>query len=178
MKTKTNPLSVKNIEKYASNIRKQFNIPYDSEFPILDILEEYSMKGYFTLQFLEDNNPDLEVDTPAKYCPLDNFIYVKESVLEELENNIYRANFTLAHEFFHFYQIKVLKQDFDFVEDCECYCDLEWQANEFAAQILIPSKYLEENFYDDDYENRFKVSSECVITRKLYYKKRKNKKIN
>ena len=34
-----------------------------------------------------------EEDTPAKYNLIDNFIYVKISVLEEVEAKEYRANF-------------------------------------------------------------------------------------
>lgn len=106
-----------------------------------------------------------EEDTPAKYNPANNFIYVKESALEELENGEYRANFTLAHEFFHFLQCKVLDFSFCDAEYCPSYADAEWQADEFAGQLLIPSP----NVYLDNYDishiaETFKVSPVCAAT--------------
>ena len=82
---KTNPLKIVEIENYANNLRK----------------EKFHVEGLLTSQYLEDDDSLFEDDTPAKYNPADNFIYVKESVLEELEKHEYRANFTLAHELFH-----------------------------------------------------------------------------
>ena len=40
MKTKTNPLAVKNIEEIALRVRQEFNISEDTFFPIIDILEQ------------------------------------------------------------------------------------------------------------------------------------------
>lgn len=74
-----------------------------------------------------------EEDTPAKYNLIDNFIYVKISVLEEVEAKEYRANFTLAHEFFYYIQCQVLGFSFEEVDPCLHYVRAEWQADEFAG---------------------------------------------
>lgn len=84
---KTNPLKIYEIENYANNLRKELDIPSNSSFPILDVIEKFHGDGLLTIQYLEDDNPLLEKDTPAKYNPAENYIYVKESVLEELEKS-------------------------------------------------------------------------------------------
>lgn len=169
---KTNPLKVLEIEKIARNVREKYNISFDSPFPILDFIEELSEQNLLTVQYLEDDDLLFEADTPAKYNPVDNFIYVKESVLQELEDKEFRANFTLAHELFHFLQFRVLNFQFEEVDDCPNYMNPEWQANEFAGQLLLPTKYIVGDCDTKNIAEKFNISEECVVTRKLYYERR------
>lgn len=99
-----------------------------------------------------------------------NFIYIKEQVLDDYENNIYWSNFTLAHELFHYLQSRILNFKFEDVVECKTYEDPEWQANNFAGELLVPKKYLDLD--DEELVNRFKVTMECVLTRKVQRKKR------
>ena len=86
----------------------------------------------------------------------------------------YRSNFTLAHELFHYMQVQVLDFKFEDVDDkVQSYCDPEWQANEFAGQLLLPEKYLD--LEADELVERFHVSKECALYRKVKYKKRTKK---
>lgn len=71
---KTNPLSIKNIEKIATNIRNQFNISEDDAFPILEVLDQLFVDGSLSIQYLDDDNQMFELDTPAKYNANENFI--------------------------------------------------------------------------------------------------------
>lgn len=173
---KTNPLKIVEIENYANNLRRELDIPSNSPFPVLDIIEKFHDDGLLTIQYLEDDHFIFEDDTPAKYNPSENFIYVKESVLEELENHEYRANFTLAHELFHYFQCQVLGFEFEEVEYCPNYVDPEWQADEFAAQLLVPTKYIVGDCDTRLIAEVFNVSESCVVTRKLYYQRRLNRK--
>lgn len=175
---KTNPLSVAEIEKYANNLRKEFGVSLDSPFPILAVIEKFHYDGLLTIQVLDDSNPLFEDDTPAKYNPKENYIYIKESVLAEIENHEYRASFTLAHELFHYFQFQVLDFKFEDVEKCLTYEDPEWQANEFAGQLLIPTKYVAEEYDLEFISNTFNVSEVCVATRKLKHKKRKERMVD
>ncbi|MGM9970912.1 MAG: ImmA/IrrE family metallo-endopeptidase [Anaeroplasmataceae bacterium] len=172
---KTNPLKIVEIEMIANNLRREFGISLDSHFPILEIIEELHNNGLLTIQYMEDTDSIFEANTPAKYNPIDNFIYVKESVLEELENKEYRANFTLAHELFHYFECKVLGFSFEEVETCPSYCNPEWQANEFAGQLLIPTYFIEGNYETLLLAKKFHVTEECVLTRKLYFERRNRK---
>ncbi|CDC71371.1 putative toxin-antitoxin system toxin component [Staphylococcus sp. CAG:324] len=167
---KTNPLSVKDIEELASNLRKEAGITDDVAFPIFDYINELSDKGLLTIQILDNNDSYLEENVPAKYNTIDNFIYIKEQVLDDYENNIYWSNFTLAHELFHYLQSRILNFKFEDVVECKTYEDPEWQANNFAGELLVPKKYLDLD--DEELVNRFKVTMECVLTRKVQRKKR------
>lgn len=167
---KTNPLSVKDISLIASNIRKKYNIELDQAFPILEYLDYLYGEGLLSIQLIDDNDPLLDKSTPAVYNAKDNFIYIKEAVLEEIECGNYRSNFTLAHELFHYLQHQVLGFSFEEVEDRKTYEDPEWQANEYAGELLVPKKYLD--FEENELVNKFRVSLECVLTRKVKDKKR------
>lgn len=173
---KTNPLKIVEIANYANNLRRELGISLDSPFPILDVIDKFHGNGLLTMQCLEDDDPLLEEDTPAKYNPADNFIYVKTSVLEELENNEYRANFTLAHELFHYFQCQVFEFEFEEVESCPDFVNAEWQANEFAGQLLVPTKYIVGECDTKMIADKFRVSETCVATRKLYYERRLKRK--
>ena len=168
---KTNPLSDKDISLIASNTRKKYNIKPDDAFPILEYIDYLFGEGLLSIQLIDDNDSLLDKNTPAVYNAKDNFIYIKVSVLEEIECGNYRSNFTLAHELFHYLQHQVLDFKFEEVEDRKTYEDPEWQANEFAGELLVPKAYLDK---DDEYLMiHFKVSIECVLTRKLKNKKRR-----
>ena len=173
---KTNPLNINEIETIANNLRKEFGINCNLAFPILKVIENFHYNGLLTIQYLEDDDPLLESDVQAKYNPIDNFVYIKESVLVELENHEYRANFTLAHELFHYIQCQVLHFKFENVDTCPSYVDPEWQADEFAAQLLIPTKFIVGNCDIDVIASVFNVSFACVYTRKLYYERRLKRK--
>lgn len=168
---KTNPLSVKDISNIATSIREQYGIARDKAFPILEILKQLFYDNYLSIQLLSDDDPYLDKNTPAVYNANDNFIYLKESVIEEVESGNYRSNFTLAHEFFHYLQHQVLGFIFEEVEDRKTYEDPEWQANCFAGELLLPDEFLSND--DNDYlAEHFQVSMECVLTRKIKQKKR------
>lgn len=169
---KTNPLKIVEIENYANNLRRELGISSNSPFPILKVIEKFHNDGLLTIQYLEDEHRIFEDNTPAKYNPRENFIYVKESVLEKLENHEYRANFTLAHELFHYFQCQVLGFEFKDVECCPSYENPEWQADEFAGQLLIPTKFVVGKCDTKMIAEAFNVSESCVVTRKLYYERR------
>lgn len=170
---KTNPLSVKDIEKIANNFRKEYNVKENEFFPILDIIDEMFVKGMLSYQVVEEDYRLLDKDTPAVYNSYENFMYIKESVIEEYEKDIYRSCFTLCHELFHFIQTEVLNFDFEECDECKLYEDVDWQANEFAGQLLIPTKYID--LPENDLQEMFHVSLECVLTRKTKVKKRQKK---
>lgn len=170
---KTNALSVKTIESYAKKFRKEFKVKDDEYFPILDVLDELTNKNLLTYQIVEDDYHLMSEETQALYSCNENYLYIKESVIEDYENNIYHSCFTLCHELFHYIQNKVLNFKFEEVENCKSYEDVEWQANEFAGQILIPTQYLDYDEYK--LSEMFHVTIECALTRKLKSKKRKKK---
>lgn len=171
---KTNPLSVDTIASLTIKLRKEYNVKEDEAFPILEYLAHLHSDGLVSMQILENDDPYFDSKTVAKYNAIDNFIYLKESVIYDYENGIFHSAFTLAHELFHFIQTHVLNFVFEEVESCKAYEDSEWQANEFAGELLVPRKYV--HLDEKEIAQRFKVSIECALTRKLKYKQRNEKK--
>ena len=167
---RTNPLSVKSIENIANEIRNQFGIKIDSYFPILKVLDRLMYQDKLQYQILGDDDQYLEGNTPAKYSPFENIIYIKESVIKEYDEGEYRSSFTLCHELFHYIQVQMLKFDFIEVESCKNYEDVEWQANEFAGQVLIPTEYIDLD--EQEIVEKFHVSIECALIRKIKIKQR------
>lgn len=174
MKTKTNPLSVKDIEEYANQVRKHFKIKDNTYFPILEILEKLDSLNLLSLVIVEDDffNDDKLL---ACYEVSTKSIAVRESVINEYEEGEYRSAFTLAHEFFHFIQ-DYLNFKYEQVLDCPSFCDVEWQANEFAGQLLIPFKFVDK-YSIEELADIFHVSIDCATIRKLYKVRRENKKL-
>ena len=172
---KTNPLSVKDIADIARRVREDYKIKNGDCFPILEYINYLYDQELLGIAILDDNDPYLDKDTPAVYNAADNFIYLKESVINEIECENYRSNFTLAHELFHYLQNQILNFTFEEVEDRKTYEDPEWQANCFAGELLLPDEYLSNK--DNEYlAKHFQVSMECVLTRKVKTKKRQLKK--
>lgn len=84
-------------------------------FQIYDVLLMLYVNEKAGIQILDDSDKQLPGDTPSEYDVKENFIYIIESVLRELEENNYRNNFTLCHVFFHFLQCKMLYFDAKFL---------------------------------------------------------------
>ena len=167
---KTNPLSVKNIERIAFELRNEFNIKETEYFPIIKVLDTFFEDKLLSYQIVENNTNIMDESCVALYNAKENYIYIKESVVEEYEQGIYRSAFTLCHELFHFLQNIALKFEFEECEKCKYYEDVDWQANEFAGQILIPTKYLAID--EETIQKLYHVSLECALTRKAKAQKR------
>lgn len=168
---KTNALSVNKIKEVASLFRTLYNVANDEPFPVLEVIDNLFVKKQLSYQIVEDSSVLLPDNAVAIYNPAENFIYIKESVIEEYETGVYRSSFTLCHELFHYIQTQILGFSFEEVKKCPSFEDVDWQANEFAAQVLIPSEYLDLD--SEELANKFHVSLECVLTRKTYAKRRK-----
>ena len=54
---KTNPLKIVEIENYANNLRRELDIPSNSPFPVLEVIEKFHNDGLLTIQYLEDDDP-------------------------------------------------------------------------------------------------------------------------
>ncbi len=83
---KTNPLSVKDIADIARRVREDYKIKNGDCFPILEYINYLYDQELLGIAILDDNDPYLDKDTPAVYNAVDNFIYLKESVINEIEN--------------------------------------------------------------------------------------------
>jgi len=173
---KTRPLSLEDISEITKETRELFHIKPEEFFPIFDVLKILTLINELNLQVIDNSSPLLSDNEPAAYNAYENFIYIKEEVLDEYDSGDYRSSFTLCHEFAHFLQAQWLKFDFYECDKCMPYEDVEWQANEIAGQLLVPDKFL--SLDGATISKQFHVSLECALTRKVKLKRRLQKKFN
>ena len=158
----TNPTSRKDLIEKAKLIRQVYNVT-GNFFPILDILNDLSLKNKLDYIVVEDDSELFVKDELAHYDFADNLIYVKESVWLEAENNIGRSRFTLTHEFAHY----LLLQVFDFgyrVVDVEPpkFKDPDWQADYLAAALMMDFEKTKD-FTVEELEKECGVSQEAAL---------------
>lgn len=170
-------LSKKNITYHANLLRSKLNIETEI-FPIQLVLEVIFPKIFPTYIFHVAEKDYMSQSygktVEAMTTPNNMLIEVREDIYEKLQNNDPRARFTLAHEIGHL----VLHQNPIFArsstqESTPTYCNSEWQANTFAAELLAPielvktcssSQAVQEKFLlsRSAAENRFKDSKKTV----------------
>lgn len=133
----TNPTSRKDLLEKAKMIRQVYNIT-GNYFPIIDILNDLSLKNKLNYLVVEDDSELFVKDELAHYDFLDNLIYIKESVWFEAENNIGRSRFTLTHEFSHYLLLKVFEFGYNLVDvEPPKFKDPDWQADYLAGALMM-----------------------------------------
>ncbi|BAY43811.1 hypothetical protein SAMD00079811_13980 [Scytonema sp. HK-05] len=116
---------------------------------------------------LEDRNiSGLYINHPtAGHCILINYL-----------DDLYRQNFSAAHEYCHALFDSALEQEVTYFKQETN--ELEWRANSFAGNFLLPKECIEENYSPaTEYENwinlirhiaeTFRISAQVVIIRLL-----------
>lgn len=131
------PLSRNKIRNLASEIRGFFEIPPNKPIPIVEMLEGLSVDGeLLNFEIVPD---DKLPECYAKTLPDQNLILIKESVYYGACDDNPRDRFTIAHEIGHYMlhsgdTISFARSD----EKIKAYQNPEWQANTFAAELLVP----------------------------------------
>ena len=136
------PLSTQEIRQMAINLRRNFglNSEEDKMFPIVEFIELVvpSILEEFTLEIL----PQEEMgNVHGLACPEENCIKVREDVYERAIDGYGRDRFTLAHELGHFllhHREHIRLARLENGSKIEAFRDPEWQANTFAAELLMP----------------------------------------
>lgn len=135
------PTSRKEIRFIARRIRHLVGFDTERFFPIVDFLERIMpklLKG-FVYDIVEDDN------LPGKYAqaiPEENRIEIRQSTYDAAVGGDARARFTIAHEIGHC----LLADDVpafarrEHNHPLRPFEDPEWQANEFASELLSPCR--------------------------------------
>ena len=131
------PLSRKKIQEVAITLRKLFKVPLDEPFPVLKFIEFVLPTFGYTIEICETSEMQ---NVYALTLPDEKIIKISENVYNLAVQGYPRHLFTLAHEIGH-----VIFHDNDSIsfartnEKIKPYEDPEWQANTFAAELLVPS---------------------------------------
>lgn len=131
------PLSRKKIQDVAIKLRKILEIPLDKPFPVMRFLEFVLPQFDYTIEICEKSEMRKNY---ALTLPDNKILKIREDVYELAIQGFPRHLFTIAHEIGH-----VLFHDNKSIsfartnEKVKIYEDPEWQANTFAAELLVPS---------------------------------------
>ena len=158
----SNPTNRWHLIRLAKMIREIYGVT-GNFFPIIDILNNLSLKNKLDYIVVEDDSNVFVKDELAHYDFNENVIYVKESVWIEAENNVGRSRFTLTHEFAHYLLLKIYDFGYRFVDEKpQSFKDPDWQADYLAGALLMDFD-LTKGFGVADLMGKCAVSEEAAI---------------
>lgn len=134
------PLSIVKIRETAEAAREVLQLP-DGRIPLENFLESLSTFG-LTLDIQEDADLDRFMPGVEAMCIPDTAtIILRNSTYEAARRNDPRTGFTIFHEVGHFVlqHSKVMGRR---NSEAKAYIDSEWQADQFAAEILMPLRII------------------------------------
>lgn len=161
-------LKVADIRLSADNVRNILRIgdaPQDMDMGLL--LDQLSVNYGITYDALEPEEMPYE-DVEACWDPDTVTMHIRLDVFEKACSNDPRARFTVMHELGHGllgHRRTINRSGND--RKPEIYEDSEWQANQFAAEILMPLDVMRRERLNTacKVENHFNVSSQAAAKR-------------
>lgn len=139
------PRSTKDIRELAMFLRKSFNLENVAKFPIMEFIEGvmHSIDEEFYYEIVD-------VETMGNIhglaCPDQHCIKIREDVYNRCWKGYGRDRFTLAHELGHYLMhnsgVTLARVG---EENVQAYRNTEWQANTFAAELLMPLNLINTN---------------------------------
>lgn len=136
MRVSAKPLSRINIRRYAQYVRHQLDLDNELFFPIVQVIESLANdeEEDFDIEIVAD---DEMTETYGTTNTTKNIMVIRERVYIGAVKGNPRDRFTLSHEFGHW--LLHQPENVSFARgDIPTYCDPEWQANVFAAELLVP----------------------------------------
>lgn len=163
-----NPISTDQIRYIAETARAILNIGIHEEMNLMSVLDLMCFKFKhikFDYEIVLDNDKRFSKHEEAHTDITTGKIYIKESVYYDLLTPYSRSNFTVAHEIGHFY----LHHIFGFVlprctKPDKAFINPEWQANQFAAEFLMPLEGVQD-LTSDEIMDKYNVSRQAAETR-------------
>lgn len=166
MKVSAVPRSRESIRKMARWVREQLNMEDRLDFPIVEVIEFLAVDEEEAFDYEIVSEVEM-TDTYGTTNTMSNIMKIRENVYEGAVNGNPRDRFTLCHEFGHWF----LHQP-EYVSfargSIPKYCDPEWQANTFAAELMIPY-YLVKGMSMEEIVEKCGVSYTCAEIQKKYY---------
>ncbi|MBD55350.1 ImmA/IrrE family metallo-endopeptidase [uncultured Pseudoalteromonas sp.] len=151
---KVAPLSTATIEKSAREYRDAFQLNMKPRVNICALLEALQGADALTFEIVEDEEL---AEAEATTYPNQNRILIRNSVYEDAACGDGRARFTLAHEIGHLILHKNQTPAFSRGRH-QVYEDSEWQADTFASEFLMDSRFIKENDDEHSLMEKFQVS--------------------
>ena len=137
------PCSSRDLRNYSLQIRRNMNLENDCYFPVVKFLEMMpELFPSFAYEILEDGDDELPKGVHADIDILNHHMRVRESVYTGACAGNGRDRFTIAHEQGHYLLLAVSSfklQRNTGKRELKAYENPEWQANRWAAEVLMPA---------------------------------------
>lgn len=156
------PRSEAQIAEITHSIRRDMQIRSDA-FPLIEFLE-FAMPRIFGGFALEAGLSSEMGANHGLTIPSENVIRLREDVYDGLYRGVGRDRFTAAHELGHYIMHRGVPIVFHRAEHgtLKCYKDSEWQANTFAAHLLMPRESMLVCNSLEEIARRFGVSTSAA----------------
>lgn len=130
------PLSRQEIRKLTILLRKSFGLEKQLYFPVVKFIEWVLGDPRNDFDYIIVSEDEMQ-DTYGTTNTINNIIKIREDVYNGACQGIPRHRFTLCHELGHFilHQPKYVSHARG---NIPIYCQPEWQANTFAAELMAP----------------------------------------
>lgn len=157
------PLPISAIRRSAIKLR-DILIPGDSNFDLAEFIDNLERFG-ITVDVVPDSF--LPRGTEASCIPEKRLIYIAESTYADACRNDERARFTIFHELGHLLLAHSRSFHRDATPSFPAYENSEWQADQFAAEILMPLHVITAKDLSTAWElqDEFGVSFRAATTR-------------
>ncbi len=130
------PTSRVKLRAMAKKLRVLTKTPEDEPFPVVPFLEIVLKAWDYEMDIVPDE--DMKT-TYAETIPSLKIFRIRESVYNNAIEGSPRDRFTIAHEIGHLFLHDDVSVSFARNEkSIPAYKDPEWQANTFAAELLVP----------------------------------------
>lgn len=160
------PRSKHEIRGFARLVRQHFQDDIHKPFDVLNCLEIDLPKATAYDFSFEPKEKGYMKDVEASVSPDDMVMYIRQDVFDALYNNDSRARFTIAHEFGHLFMHKGVATTLNRSNPSahKPYEDSEWQANQFAAELLAPLDGCI-GLSIDEIMKKYNISYQCAALR-------------
>jgi Zn-dependent peptidase ImmA (M78 family) len=165
------PLAWTDIGRVADGVRVQFSLYADPEFPVMEFIEKVldQRLGVLRLEVLDEAEMG---DYEGLTDPKGEFMCLRLDVYEKGWARDGRARFTAAHELGHFFlhtNIPMARASPE--RHVVAYRRCEPQANQFAAELLMPRHFMRPDDTVQRVADRHRVSLEAARNRIDYMQK-------
>lgn len=168
MRKEAFPTSRYKLRMAAKKIRKTAGVSDDEPFPVVKFLETLLLAEGWQFDIMPDNEMP---ENYAETIPDEKIFCIRESVYEDAIKGYHRHRFTVAHEIGHLLfhdnlTVSLARNK----EPIPKYKDPEWQANTFAAELLVPFNKIP-RMSVDEIAQKYWVSKEVAQIQASYLPK-------
>jgi len=155
----------------ADNLRRQLGQADTPRVPVIEIIERVLDQRLGLVHFQVGSHEEMG-RAEGYTCPKGEFIMLREDVHEGVWAGEGRARFTTAHELGHWaMHTNIPLARAQRGDGTPAYRLAEPQANQFAAEFLMPECFIDASDEEDDLIERFGVSWEAARNRLRYLHK-------